>query len=131
MLEICTGKQGTKFFLQAHFRSGTIRVFLWQSGEEPDGRSGEIFLMKKIEALIKPFKLDEVKEALQKVGLQRITVTEAKGFGRKKGHTELYRGAECVVDFLPKVKVEVVLADENAGAVIDGDPQCGTDRTYR
>jgi nitrogen regulatory protein P-II 1 len=66
--------------------------------------------MKKIEAIIKPFKLDEVKEALQEVGLQGITVTEAKGFGRQKGHTELYRGAEYVVDFLPKVKVEVVVA---------------------
>jgi nitrogen regulatory protein P-II 1 len=68
--------------------------------------------MKKIEAIIKPFKLDEVKEALQEAGLQGITVTEAKGFGRQKGHTELYRGAEYVVDFLPKVKVEVVLPDE-------------------
>ncbi len=68
--------------------------------------------MKKIEAIIKPFKLDEVKEALQEVGLQGITVTEAKGFGRQKGHTELYRGAEYVVDFLPKVKVEVVLPDD-------------------
>ncbi len=68
--------------------------------------------MKKIEAIIKPFKLDEVKEALQEVGLQGITVTEAKGFGRQKGHTELYRGAEYVVDFLPKVKIEIVLGDE-------------------
>lgn len=68
--------------------------------------------MKKIEAIIKPFKLDEVKEALQEVGLQGITVTEAKGFGRQKGHTELYRGAEYVVDFLPKVKIEVVLQDD-------------------
>ena len=68
--------------------------------------------MKKIEAVIKPFKLDEVKEALQEVGLQGITVTEAKGFGRQKGHTELYRGAEYVVDFLPKVKIEVVVADD-------------------
>ena len=67
--------------------------------------------MKKIEAIIKPFKLDEVKEALQDVGLQGITVTEAKGFGRQKGHTELYRGAEYVVDFLPKVKIEVVIED--------------------
>jgi nitrogen regulatory protein P-II 1 len=67
--------------------------------------------MKKIEAIIKPFKLDEVKEALQDVGIQGITVTEAKGFGRQKGHTELYRGAEYVVDFLPKVKLEVVLDD--------------------
>ncbi|MBN8966292.1 MAG: P-II family nitrogen regulator [Rhizobiales bacterium] len=68
--------------------------------------------MKKIEAIIKPFKLDEVKEALQEVGLQGITVTEAKGFGRQKGHTELYRGAEYVVDFLPKVKIEIVLGEE-------------------
>jgi nitrogen regulatory protein P-II 1 len=68
--------------------------------------------MKKIEAIIKPFKLDEVKEALQDIGLQGITVIEAKGFGRQKGHTELYRGAEYVVDFLPKVKIEVVLGDE-------------------
>jgi nitrogen regulatory protein P-II 1 len=68
--------------------------------------------VKKIEAIIKPFKLDEVKEALQEVGLQGITVTEAKGFGRQKGHTELYRGAEYVVDFLPKVKIEVVLSDD-------------------
>ena len=67
--------------------------------------------MKKIEAIIKPFKLDEVKEALQEVGIQGITVTEAKGFGRQKGHTELYRGAEYIVDFLPKVKVEVVLQE--------------------
>ena len=67
--------------------------------------------MKKIEAIIKPFKLDEVKESLQEIGIQGITVTEAKGFGRQKGHTELYRGAEYVVDFLPKVKIEVVLED--------------------
>ncbi|MBF0333880.1 MAG: P-II family nitrogen regulator [Alphaproteobacteria bacterium] len=67
--------------------------------------------MKKIEAIIKPFKLDEVKEALHEIGLQGITVTEAKGFGRQKGHTELYRGAEYVVDFLPKVKIELVIDD--------------------
>ncbi len=67
--------------------------------------------MKKIEAIIKPFKLDEVKEALHEVGLQGLTVTEAKGFGRQKGHTELYRGAEYVVDFLPKVKIELVIED--------------------
>lgn len=67
--------------------------------------------MKKIEAIIKPFKLDEVKEALHEVGIQGITVTEAKGFGRQKGHTELYRGAEYVVDFLPKVKIEIILDD--------------------
>lgn len=75
--------------------------------------------MKKIEAIIKPFKLDEVKEALQDMGLQGITVTEAKGFGRQKGHTELYRGAEYVVDFLPKVKVELVLADEMLEKALD------------
>ena len=75
--------------------------------------------MKKIEAVIKPFKLDEVKEALQEVGLQGITVIEAKGFGRQKGHTELYRGAEYVIDFLPKVKVEVVVEDSLAENVIE------------
>jgi nitrogen regulatory protein P-II 1 len=75
--------------------------------------------VKKIEAIVKPFKLDEVKEALQEVGLQGITVTEAKGFGRQKGHTELYRGAEYVVDFLPKVKVEVVCTDELAEKAIE------------
>jgi nitrogen regulatory protein P-II 1 len=75
--------------------------------------------MKKIEAIIKPFKLDEVKEALQEVGVQGITVTEAKGFGRQKGHTELYRGAEYVVDFLPKVKIEVVCPDEFAEKAIE------------
>ncbi|MEM1365241.1 MAG: P-II family nitrogen regulator [Pseudomonadota bacterium] len=74
--------------------------------------------MKKIEAVIKPFKLDEVKEALQEAGLQGITVTEAKGFGRQKGHTELYRGAEYVVDFLPKVKLEIVVADELLDAAV-------------
>jgi nitrogen regulatory protein P-II 1 len=68
--------------------------------------------MKKIEAIIKPFKLDEVKEALQEIGVQGLSVFEAKGFGRQKGHTELYRGAEYVVDFLPKVKIEVVIPDE-------------------
>jgi nitrogen regulatory protein P-II 1 len=75
--------------------------------------------MKKIEAIIKPFKLDEVKEALQEIGLQGITVIEAKGFGRQKGHTELYRGAEYVVDFLPKVKIEVVLADEQLDKAVE------------
>ncbi|GFZ97726.1 P-II family nitrogen regulator [Elstera cyanobacteriorum] len=67
--------------------------------------------MKKVEAIIKPFKLDEVKEALHEIGIQGLTVTEAKGFGRQKGHTELYRGAEYVVDFLPKVKIEIVMDD--------------------
>ncbi len=75
--------------------------------------------MKKIEAIIKPFKLDEVKEALHDVGLQGITVVEAKGFGRQKGHTELYRGAEYVVDFLPKVKIEVVCEDAVAEKAIE------------
>jgi len=82
------------------------------------GRPGEDS-MKKIEAIIKPFKLDEVKEALQEVGLQGITVTEAKGFGRQKGHTELYRGAEYVVDFLPKVKIEIVLGDDMVEKAVD------------
>ena len=73
--------------------------------------------MKKIEAIIKPFKLDEVKEALNDLGIKGLTVTEAKGFGRQKGHTELYRGAEYVVEFLPKVKLEILVADERAGAI--------------
>jgi nitrogen regulatory protein P-II 1 len=75
--------------------------------------------MKKVEAIIKPFKLDEVKEALNQIGIQGITVSEVKGFGRQKGHTELYRGAEYVVDFLPKIKVELVVTDEMAPKVID------------
>ena len=75
--------------------------------------------MKKIEAIIKPFKLDEIKEALQDIGLQGITVVEAKGFGRQKGHTELYRGAEYVVDFLPKVKIELVIEDTKLDAAIE------------
>ena len=75
--------------------------------------------MKKIEAIIKPFKLDEIKEALQDVGLQGITVIEAKGFGRQKGHTELYRGAEYVVDFLPKIKIEIALADDQLDTVVN------------
>ena len=75
--------------------------------------------MKKIEAIIKPFKLDEVKEALHEVGVSGITVTEAKGFGRQKGHTELYRGAEYVVDFLPKVRLEVVVEDGLADRVVE------------
>ena len=74
--------------------------------------------MKKIEAIIKPFKLDEVKEALQEIGVQGLSVIEAKGFGRQKGHTELYRGAEYVIDFLPKVKIEVVIPDDILDDVI-------------
>src|SRR5690606_35194786 len=101
--------------------SGTLHAYIFAKR----GRSTRLYptggyhRMKKIEAIIKPFKLDEVKEALQEVGLQGITVTEAKGFGRQKGHTELYRGAEYVVDFLPKVKIEVVLADESVEAAIE------------
>ncbi|MDA7826883.1 P-II family nitrogen regulator [Rhodobacteraceae bacterium] len=75
--------------------------------------------MKKIEAIIKPFKLDEVKEALQDVGVQGLSVIEVKGFGRQKGHTELYRGAEYVVDFLPKVKIEIVLDDDQVDGAIE------------
>ncbi len=74
--------------------------------------------MKKIEAIIKPFKLDEVKEALQEIGIQGLSVIEVKGFGRQKGHTELYRGAEYVVDFLPKVKIEVALDDDQVESAI-------------
>jgi len=101
--------------------TGMVRAFVRRRG----GLRARFFLlevcigMKKIEAIIKPFKLDEVKEALQEAGLQGITVTEAKGFGRQKGHTELYRGAEYVVDFLPKVKIEVVVADDAADAAIE------------
>ena len=75
--------------------------------------------MKKIEAIIKPFKLDDVKEALHEIGLQGMTVTDVRGFGRQKGHTELYRGAEYVVDFLPKVKIEVVVADNLAARAVE------------
>lgn len=75
--------------------------------------------MKKIEAVIKPFKLDEVKEALARQGVQGMTVSEVKGFGRQKGHTELYRGAEYVVDFLPKIKIEILVADNMAARLVD------------
>jgi nitrogen regulatory protein P-II 1 len=76
-------------------------------------------VMKKVEAIIKPFKLDEVKEALNEIGIQGITVSEVKGFGRQKGHTELYRGAEYVVDFLPKIKLEIVVSDEILAKVVE------------
>ncbi len=79
--------------------------------------------MKKIEAIIKPFKLDEVKEALNREGIQGMTVTEVKGFGRQKGHTELYRGAEYVVDFLPKIKIELVITDEQAARAVEAIEQ--------
>ncbi len=85
----------------------------------PAQSAGDTDAVKKIEAIIKPFKLDEVKEALHEVGVSGITVTEAKGFGRQKGHTELYRGAEYVVDFLPKVKLEVVVPDATAERVVE------------
>jgi nitrogen regulatory protein P-II 1 len=75
--------------------------------------------MRKVEAIIKPFKLDEVKEALSEIGIQGMTVTEVKGFGRQKGHTELYRGAEYVVDFLPKIKIEITVSDEMAEKVVE------------
>ncbi|MEE8450183.1 MAG: P-II family nitrogen regulator [Thermodesulfobacteriota bacterium] len=75
--------------------------------------------MKKVEAIIKPFKLDEVKEALSEVGIQGITVSEVKGFGRQKGHTELYRGAEYVVDFLPKIKLEIIVTDDMVTKVVE------------
>jgi Nitrogen regulatory protein PII len=75
--------------------------------------------MKKIEAIIKPFKLDDVREALSDIGVNGLTVTEVKGFGRQKGHTELYRGAEYVVDFLPKIKLELVIADETVESAVD------------
>jgi nitrogen regulatory protein P-II 1 len=75
--------------------------------------------MKKIEAIVKPFKLDEVKEALTQVGVDGMTISEVKGFGRQKGHTELYRGAEYVVEFLPKVKIEVLVSDEKAAPVVE------------
>lgn len=115
------GANSPGFFTAALSQLARYVHYVGRAGSSPavTGEAERHFLMKKIEAIIKPFKLDEVKEALQEVGLQGITVTEAKGFGRQKGHTELYRGAEYVVDFLPKVKVEVVLADENAEAVID------------
>lgn len=75
--------------------------------------------MKKIEAIVKPFKLDEVREALSDIGINGLTVTEVKGFGRQKGHTELYRGAEYVVDFLPKIKIEIVLGDDQVDATVE------------
>jgi len=79
----------------------------------------EEYPMKKVEAIIKPFKLDDVKEALKEIGVQGLTVTEVKGFGRQKGHTELYRGAEYVIDFLPKIKLEIVVSDDMVTKVID------------
>jgi nitrogen regulatory protein P-II 1 len=96
-------------------RPGGFLTRGWRTDRDND----EEKWMKKIEAVIKPFKLDEVREALSEVGITGLTVTEVKGFGRQKGHTELYRGAEYVVDFLPKIKVEVVLADDMVEQAVD------------
>ena len=111
---MCSGQNSLKTHgFQAAHRLGMDPANRWRGCKHVASRPGRTRdAMKKLEAIIKPFKLDEVKEALQEVGLQGITVTEAKGFGRQKGHTELYRGAEYVVDFLPKVKIEVVLGDD-------------------
>lgn len=105
-------------------RLGTVLVSFPSKGSNrhaPGHASGQSNgdNVKKIEAIIKPFKLDEVKEALHEIGVSGITVTEARGFGRQKGHTELYRGAEYVVDFLPKVKLEVVVSDDQAERVVE------------
>jgi len=97
-----------------HLRHPTNAPIRLQASREEGSRA-----MKKIEAIIKPFKLDDVKEALQEVGVQGLSVTEVKGFGRQKGHTELYRGAEYVVDFLPKVKIEMVLPDDQVEAAVE------------
>jgi nitrogen regulatory protein P-II 1 len=97
------------------FRVGTRHAMQRHKPEKPG--------MKKIEAIIKPFKLDEVKDALHEIGLQGITVTEAKGFGRQRGHTELYRGAEYVVDFLPKVKIEIVLEESQVERAVEAIQQ--------
>jgi nitrogen regulatory protein P-II 1 len=116
LLELGTGERRIRAFDEADLYK-TLLFNIWLTdapapvrGASPTA-SNEEFPMKKVEAIIKPFKLDEVKEALHEVGIKGITVTEAKGFGRQKGHTELYRGAEYVVDFLPKVKIEVVMED--------------------
>jgi nitrogen regulatory protein P-II 1 len=107
-----------------HSPTGTSRA-KWKArfGALGSQESRVLRYMKKIEAIIKPFKLDEVKEALHDIGLQGITVTEAKGFGRQKGHTELYRGAEYVVDFLPKVKIELVIDDNLVERAIEAIQQ--------
>src|SRR5271157_80774 len=99
--------------------AAVLRALAGKAGHRACARAGSFARMKKIEAIIKPFKLDEVKEALQEAGIQGITVTEAKGFGRQKGHTELYRGAEYVVDFLPKVKIEIVVPESRLDAAVE------------
>jgi len=103
-----------------------FRNFLWATAKHPPAET--LPHMKKLEAIIKPFKLEEVKEALAELGIEGMTVTEVKGFGRQKGHTEIYRGSEYTVDFLPKVKVEVVLADDmvdKAVSVVVGAAKTG------
>jgi len=115
-LESSSGKDRSR-----HHRHSLARFLLRIGQQISQARMGQADGddVKKIEAIIKPFKLDEVKEALHEIGVSGITVTEAKGFGRQKGHTELYRGAEYVVDFLPKVKLEVVVADDQAERVVE------------
>jgi nitrogen regulatory protein P-II 1 len=98
--------------------SGTDKLGRKGDGTSVRPRAGRSH-MKKVEAIIKPFKLDEVKEALSSIGVQGLTVSEVKGFGRQKGHTELYRGAEYVVDFLPKVKLEIIVSDDLAAQVVE------------
>jgi nitrogen regulatory protein P-II 1 len=98
----------------AHAVEGEGKPALGGRGAAPGGER-----MKKIEAIIKPFKLDEVRDRLSEIGIQGMTVTEVKGFGRQKGHTELYRGAEYVVDFLPKIKIEIVAPDQMADTIVE------------
>src|SRR5581483_2463636 len=109
------GPAGSKLEVLAQTFASTSS---WPGGDGGGRRSGGI-RMKMVEAIIKPFKLDEVKEALTKAGIHGMTVEEVKGFGRQKGHTELYRGAEYSVDFLPKVKIEVIVADDLAAKVVE------------
>ncbi len=120
---------GPKMAQSCIFGSGVLLGTTLADTRLVAGHSG--VQMKKIEAIIKPFKLDEVKEALHEVGIQGITVTEAKGFGRQKGHTELYRGAEYVVDFLPKVKIEVVVEDHMVERAIEAIQQAAAYRAHR
>ena len=108
---MCTCEKFNHIFIKIGFFF-SLRYLLIEILCTKSNKRARSFFMKKIEAIIKPFKLDEVKEALQEFGVQGLTVTEAKGFGRQKGHTELYRGAEYVVDFLPKIKIEIVVSDK-------------------
>jgi nitrogen regulatory protein P-II 1 len=124
-----TAKNGEKFppysviFAIAQLARAVLNGFRVSTQSDLNIKPRSRGYMKKIEAIIKPFKLDEVKEALHEIGLQGITVTEAKGFGRQKGHTELYRGAEYVVDFLPKVKIELVIEDNLVERAIEAIQQ--------